>query len=78
MPAFSLNDDLVPGETVLQQHHFGPGGVINRHLIRISRGRLIVSSDLISSVEAEASAGTGVDVGGLDGSGLPLGTIAAG
>ncbi len=78
VPAFSLNDDLGPGETVLQQHHFGPGGVINRHLIRISRGRLIVSSDLISSVEAEASVGTGVEVGGLDASGVPLGTTAAG
>ena len=78
VPAFSLNDDLGPGETVLQQHHFGPGGVINRHLIRISRGRMIVYSALISSVEAEALAGTGVDVGGLDGSDLPLGATAAG
>jgi len=77
VPAFSLNDDLGPGETVLQQHHFGPGGVINRHLIRISRGRMIVSSELISSVEAEASARTGVEVERDGASGAPLGATAA-
>jgi len=36
VPNFSMSDDLLPGEVLLQQHHFGPGGVINRHLIRIS------------------------------------------
>ena len=77
VPEFSLNDGLRPGETVLQQHHFGPGGVINRHLIRISRGRLIVSSNLISSVEAEASVRTGVGVEGSDASDVPLGSTAA-
>ena len=53
VPGFSMADDLLPGEILLQQHHFGPGGVINRHLIRVSRGRLIVSADAISFVEAE-------------------------
>lgn len=48
IPTFSLNDDLLPGETLLQQHHFGPGGVINHRLIRISRGFSIVSADVIS------------------------------
>ena len=65
VPEFSLNDDLGPGETFLQQHHFGPGTVINLHLIQIFRGRLIVSSDLISSAEAEALAGTEVKLEGL-------------
>ena len=74
---FSLNGGLGPGETVLQQHHFGPGGVINRHLIRISRGRMIVSSDVVSSVEAEASVGARVGVAGRDASGAPLGATAA-
>jgi len=78
VPEFSLNDDFGPGEAFLQQHHFGPGGVINRHLIRISRGRLIVSSDLVSSAEAEALAGTEVEVGGTAASGAPLGATAAG
>ena len=77
VPEFSLNDGLGPGETVLQQHHFGPGGVINRHLIRISRGRMIVSSDVVSSVEAEASVGARVGVEGRDASGAPLGATAA-
>jgi hypothetical protein len=26
VPEFSLADDLLPGEGLLQQHHFGPGG----------------------------------------------------
>ena len=59
VPDFSVADDLLPGEVLRQQHHFGPCGVINRHLIRVSGGRLIVSADSISSVEAEESARTG-------------------
>jgi hypothetical protein len=78
VPNFSMADDLLPGEVLLQQHHFGPGGVINRHLIRVSRGRLIVSADMVSSVEAEELARTGVDVGGASASEASLGATAAG
>lgn len=50
---FSPNKYLLPGKVLLQQHNFGPGGVINRRLIRILRGRLIASPRVISSVDAE-------------------------
>ena len=78
VPRFSMADGLWPGEVLLQQHHFGPGGVINRRLIRISQRRLIVSADSISSVEAEALARTGVDIGGAGASEASLGATAAG
>ena len=78
VPEFSLADDLLPGEILLQQHHFGPGGVVNRRLIRISRGRLIVSGDLVSSVEAEELARAEVDVGGAGVLEASLGATAAG
>ncbi len=78
VPEFSLADDLLPGEILLQQHHFGPGGVVNRRLIRISRGRLIVSGDLVSSVDAEELARAEVDVGGAGVLGASLGATAAG
>ena len=62
---------------MFQQHHFGPGGIIDHHLIRMSRGRLIVSADVISSVESEDLAQTGVDFGGTSASEASLGATAA-
>ncbi len=77
VPEFSVAEDLLPGEVLLQQHHFGSGNIVNRHLIRLSPGRLIMSADVISSAEAEELVRTGVDVGEAGVSKTSLGAITA-
>lgn len=51
VPDFCLTDDLLAGEVLLQQHHFGSAGIIDRNLIRNSRGRLILSAYIICSMK---------------------------